>query len=32
MTTKADYNKEVHVYKACCYYALCQYDDAKREC
>lgn len=32
MMTKPDYNKEIHVYKACCYYALCQYEDAKREC
>jgi intraflagellar transport protein 56 len=24
-------NKDLHVFKACCYYALCQYDDAKRE-
>lgn len=24
-------NKEYYAYKACCYYALCQYDDAKRE-
>lgn len=29
---KPDYNKEVHIFKACCYYALCQYEDAKREC
>lgn len=32
MMRKADYNKDIHVYKACCYYALCQYDDSKREC
>lgn len=24
-------NKEYYVYKACCYYALCQFDDSKRE-
>mmetsp|Transcript_35933 Transcript_35933/g.32332 ORF Transcript_35933/g.32332 Transcript_35933/m.32332 type:complete len:219 (-) Transcript_35933:1093-1749(-) len=29
---KADYNKELHIYKACCLYALCNYDEAKREC
>lgn len=29
---KADYNKEIHVYKACCLYALCSYDEARREC
>jgi intraflagellar transport protein 56 len=29
---KGDYNKELHVYKACCLYALCNYDEAKREC
>ncbi|KRX10409.1 hypothetical protein PPERSA_10508 [Pseudocohnilembus persalinus] len=26
-----DYNKMTHLYKACCYYALLNYDDAKRE-
>jgi len=31
MMAKPDYNKDIHVYKACCFYALCQYDDAKRE-
>lgn len=29
---KADFNKELHIYKACCHYALCNYDEAKREC
>ena len=29
---KPDYNKELHVYKACCLYALINYDEAKREC
>ena len=29
---RPDYNKELHVYKACCLYALCSYDEAKREC
>lgn len=29
---KNDYNKELHVYKACCLYALTKYDEAKREC
>jgi intraflagellar transport protein 56 len=29
---KPDYNKELHVFKACCLYALCNYDEAKREC
>ena len=32
MMRKADYDKNLHVYKACCYYALTQYDEAKREC
>ena len=26
------YNPELHTYKACCYYALCQYDEAHEEC
>jgi intraflagellar transport protein 56 len=26
------YNKELHIYKACCFYALCQYDEAYEEC
>jgi len=28
---KTDYSKDLHLYKACCLYALCNYDDAKRE-
>ena len=24
-------DQEFHIYKACCYYALCLYDDARRE-
>ena len=24
-------DKDYHIYKACCYYALCLYDDARRE-
>lgn len=32
MMRKPDYNKEIHVYKACCLYALCSYDEARREC
>lgn len=32
LVRKPDYNKELHVFKACCLYALCQYDEAKREC
>lgn len=32
MMRKADYSKELHVYKACCLYALCNYDEARREC
>lgn len=32
MIKKPDYNKEIHVYKACCHYALCNYEEAKREC
>ncbi|EGR30631.1 tetratricopeptide repeat protein [Ichthyophthirius multifiliis] len=31
MTKKPEYNKVLHVYKACCHYALCNYDEAKRE-
>lgn len=26
-----DYDKSLHAYKACCYYALCQYAEAKTE-
>ncbi len=31
MIKKTDYNKMLHLYKACCLYALCNYDEAKRE-
>lgn len=31
MMKKNDYKKELHLYKACCHYALCSYDEAKRE-
>ena len=24
-------DKDYHIYKACCYYALCLYDDARRQ-
>jgi len=24
-------DKDYHIYKACCFYALCLYDDARRE-
>lgn len=24
-------DKDYHIYKACCYYALCLYDDARKE-
>ena len=27
-----DYDRNVHLFKACCYYALNQYKDAKKEC
>ena len=27
-----NYNPEIHSYKTCCYYALCQYDEAYEEC
>lgn len=27
-----DYDKNIHLFKACCYYALCQYKEAKEEC
>lgn len=30
MLRKTD-DKDYHIYKACCYYALCLYDDARRE-
>lgn len=26
-----DYDKNLHIYKGCCLYALCKYDEAKRE-
>lgn len=29
---RPEYNKEYHVFKACCLYALVNYDEAKREC
>lgn len=32
MLRDKDSNKNYHVYKACCLYALCNYDEAKREC
>lgn len=32
MVREKDYDKNCHVYKACCLYALCNYDEAKREC
>lgn len=31
MKNKPDYNKNLHLYKACCHYALCNFDEAKRE-
>jgi intraflagellar transport protein 56 len=27
-----DYNPDFHIYKACCLYALCQYEDSYNEC
>ena len=27
-----DYDRNVHVYKSCCLYALCQYPEAHEEC
>ncbi|OMJ74199.1 hypothetical protein SteCoe_26924 [Stentor coeruleus] len=27
-----NFNPEIHAYKSCCYYALCQYDEAYEEC
>lgn len=27
-----DYDKNYHIYKSTCLYALCNYDEAKREC
>ena len=32
MSKKPDYSKDIHAYKACCLYALCHFDEAKREC
>eukprot|EP00357_Protocruzia_adherens_P032707 CAMPEP_0115006664 /NCGR_PEP_ID=MMETSP0216-20121206/20646_1 /TAXON_ID=223996 /ORGANISM="Protocruzia adherens, Strain Boccale" /LENGTH=564 /DNA_ID=CAMNT_0002373313 /DNA_START=18 /DNA_END=1712 /DNA_ORIENTATION=+ len=32
LTKKPDYDKELHVFKACCLYGLTNYDDAKKEC
>lgn len=32
LSKKAGYDKSVHLYKACCLYALCQYKEAKEEC
>jgi intraflagellar transport protein 56 len=32
MMREKDYDKCNHIYKACCLYALCNYDEAKREC
>lgn len=26
------YNEDLHVYKSCCLFALCKYDEAKEEC
>lgn len=31
MMKKSDYKKDLHLYKSCCLYALCSYDEAKRE-
>ncbi len=31
MMRDKDYDKNCHVFKACCLYALCNYDEAKRE-
>ena len=28
---RTDYDRSIHAYKACCYYALCQYKEAKAE-
>jgi len=27
-----DYDKDLHIYKACCYYALCEYENSYEEC
>ena len=27
-----NFNPEIHAFKSCCYYALCQYDEAYEEC
>lgn len=32
LTKIPNYNAEIHSYKTCCYYALCQYDEAYEEC
>ncbi len=26
------YDEDLHVYKSCCLFALCKYDEAKEEC
>ena len=31
MIKKPDYKKELHLFKACCLYAICAYEEAKRE-
>lgn len=31
MIKKPEYKKELHLFKACCLYAICAYDEAKRE-
>lgn len=31
MMKNKDYDKNLHTYKGCCHYALCNYDEAKRE-
>ncbi len=28
---RSDYDRSLHVYKACCLYALCSYKEAKQE-
>jgi len=29
---RSDYDRNLHTYKACCHYALCNFKEAKEEC
>lgn len=32
LSKRHDYDRNIHLFKACCNYALCQYKEAKDEC